>query len=247
MAPQAAPASMSAARPSPSQAKVAAPATTPPATTGANAAAEATRTKAAASAEATAPSTLLIYTGDLSMLTEEEQLPQTIDKAIDVAESVGGYLGTRKDTSVQVRVPSGRFREAMTKMEALGAVTHRSVTAEDVSEEFHDAEVRLLNMRATRQRMQEFLAKANNMQDALTVERELERVAQEIDRLEGRMRFLKSRAAFSQITLNVAAKPKIRPIVATGPVSTAPAKAPEVPLPVGWLDQLGAHRVLQLK
>ena len=236
---------MTTARPSASQAKVAGPATpAAPATTNA---AEAARTKASAPAEATAPSTLLIYTGDLSMLTEEEQLPQTIDKAIDVAESVGGYLGTRKDTSVQVRVPSGRFREAMTKMEALGAVTHRSVTAEDVSEEFHDAEVRLLNMRATRQRMQEFLAKANNMQDALTVERELERVAQEIDRLEGRMRFLKSRAAFSQITLNVTAKPKIRPIVATGSVSTAPAKAPEVPLPVGWLDQLGAHRVLQLK
>jgi hypothetical protein len=179
------------------------------------------------------------------MLTEEEQLPQTIDKTIDIAESVGGYLATRKDTSVQVRVPSGRFREAMTKIEALGAVTHRSVGAEDVSEEFHDAEVRLLNMRATRQRMQEFLAKANNMQDALTVERELERVAQEIDRLEGRMRFLKSRAAFSQITLTVAAKPKNRPIVASDP--RPPAAAREIPLPVGWLDQLGAHRVLQLK
>jgi hypothetical protein len=244
----AAPASMSAARaPSaPLGAKVGAPAPgTVPAGAGANA--DAARTKASASAEATAPSTLLIYTGDLSMLAEEEQVASTIDKTIDVAESVGGYLATRKDTSVMVRVPSARFRDAMTKIEALGAVTHRSVGAEDVSEEFHDAEVRLQNLRATRQRMQEFLAKANSMQDALTVERELERVALEIDRLEGRMRFLKARAAFSQITLTVAAKPKVRPIVASTATPKGPTAAPEIALPVGWLDQLGAHNVLQLK
>lgn len=126
-------------------------------------------------------------------------------------------------------------------------MTHRTVGAEDVSEEFHDAEVRLLNLRATRQRMQEFLSKANTMQDALTVERELERVAQEIDRLEGRMRFLKSRAMFSQITLNVAVKPKLRPMVVAGPSDSARPAAPEIALPVGWLDGLDASRLLQLK
>ena len=178
------------------------------------------------------------------MLADEDQLPATIDKSIDVAESVGGFLGSRKDTSVILRVPSARFREAMTRMESLGIVTHRSVAAEDVSEEFHDAEVRLLNMRATRQRMQDFLLKAGTMQDTLVVEHELERVAQEIDRLEGRMRFLKSRASFSQIAIALQAKPKIKPIVGRPPQANAP---PVVELPIAWLTELGAPRLLKLR
>src|SRR5439155_12050059 len=93
---------------------------------------------------------LIIYAGELQMTTDEERIASTIDKAIDVAESFGGYLAARKDASVEVRVPSAHFREALTKLETLGAVVHRSVSANDVSEEVHDAEVRLLNLRATR-------------------------------------------------------------------------------------------------
>src|SRR5439155_19648188 len=106
----------------------------------------------------------------------------------------------RTNTSVVIKVPSGRFREAMTKIEPLGNVTHRSVAAQDVTAEFHDAEVRVQNLKATQKRLQEFLARAGNIQEMLVVERELERVAQEIDVLEGRMRSLKERSSYSQTT-----------------------------------------------
>jgi hypothetical protein len=199
-------------------------------------------------AKATAPPELvtpaIIYTGELGMLVDEEQLASTLDRAIDVAESLGGFLGTRTDTTVEVRVPVTRFREALKKLEVLGQVTHRSVNAQDVSAEIHDAEVRITNLRATRQRLQDFLAKAHNIPDTLTVERELERVALEIDQLEGRLRFLRTHASYSTIRIAVAPRPKPAVIVAAGP---APRRLPIPRLPIPWLADLGAARLLELQ
>jgi hypothetical protein len=188
---------------------------------------------------------LLIYVGQLAMrIDEAAQVPATLDRVIDLSESIGGYLTSRTDNSVQVRVPSARFREALTGMEKLGEVTRRSVSAEDVSEEFHDLEVRLGNLKAVQKRLQEFLAKAQNIQEALQVEHELERVGREIDQIEGRMRFLRARAAFSLITVEVTARPK----------AAAIANHPDVPpdpraidLPIDWLSRVGLSSLLNLR
>lgn len=190
---------------------------------------------------------MLVYTGSLTMLADAEKTSEALDLVVDAAESMGGHLAGRTDESVTVKVPSARFRETLTKLETVGTVIHRSVTADDVTEEFHDGEVRLQNLKATRARLQEFLARAGNIADTLTVERELERVAQEIDRLEGRLHFLKERAAWSAITVAVKARPKPVPIVNQGPPPPPPPPPPANPrlldLPVPWLGDLGIGRL----
>ena len=200
------------------------------------------------SAKNAGPSTrapVIIYQGDLRMISDEDSIPKTIDKVIDVAESLGGHIAGRKDQSVQIKVPSASFREAMTKIEAIGGVVSRSVTADDVSEEFHDLEVRLGNLRATRTRLQDFLGKANGIQDMLTVERELERVALEIDRIEGRLEFLRTRASMSVISVGLTAKPKVVPIVVTPPPS--PPARTGIDLPIPWVGQVGIDPLLSLR
>jgi hypothetical protein len=205
-------------------------------------------TKSAKNAGPTTRAPVIIYQGDLRMLTDEEAIPKTIDRIIDVAESVGGHIASRKDQSVQIKVPSASFRDAMTKIEALGGVVSRSVAADDVSEEFHDLEVRLVNLRATRARLQEFLAKAPGINDMLTVERELERVAQEIDKGEGRLEFLRTRAAMSAITVALTPKPKpIQPIVADKTPPPPPPGLRTVDLPIPWLGEIGIDPLLTLK
>ena len=176
------------------------------------------------------------------MMADEDAIPKTIDKIIDVAESLGGHIAGRKDQSVQIKVPSASFREAMTKIEGIGGVVNRSVTADDVSEEFHDLEVRLGNLRATRTRLQEFLGRATGINDMLTVERELERVSQEIDHIEGRLEFLRTRAAMSVIAVQLTPKPKIAPIV----VSTPPPPRSGVDLPIPWVGEVGIDPLLSL-
>ena len=203
----------------------------PPTSPGANASA------APPSASLRAP--LVTYSGQLDLRVNDAPT-RAIDAVVGVAESVGGYLSTRGDASVEVRVPSARFREAMTRLEPLGEVTHRSVTATDVSDEFHDAEVRLQNLRATRARQEGLLAHAGSLADTLAVERELERVALEIDRIEGRLEYLKSRVAYSSITVNVEALP-LTPKVALG---ATPKRF--IAIPVAWLGDLGVERLLTL-
>jgi len=147
---------------------------------------------------------LLIYTGNVGMeVSEPAVVPTTIDKVIDLAESFGGYLAARTDTSVVIRVPSRHFRDTMTALEKLGEVKRRSVNAEDVSEQYHDLEVRLANLKTVQKRLQEFLARAANVNEALQVEHELERIGQEIDRIEGPKRFLAARSPFPATTLQI--------------------------------------------
>ena len=192
---------------------------------------------------------VIIYQGELRMSADEDAIPKTIDKIIDIAEGLGGHISGRKDLSVTIKIPSASFREAMTKIDGIGGVVGRSVTADDVSEEFHDLEVRLGNLRSTRTRLQEFLGKAGGIPDMLTVERELERVALEIDRIEGRLEFLRTRAAMSVIAIQLTAKPKVVPIVAATPPPPPPPPPPRlgVDLPIPWVAQVGIDPLLSLR
>jgi hypothetical protein len=183
---------------------------------------------------------LVTYTGEMNLRVEKDA-SGAIDAIIGAAESVGGYLAARRDAAVEVRVPSPRFRDAIAKIEPLGEVTHRSVAATDVSDEFHDAEVRLENLRATRDRLQALLAQKGTLADTLAVEHELERVAMEIDRLEGRLEYLKSRVAYSSIAVTVEARRAPQAVITT----LAPKRFVE--LPVKWLAELGVDRLLTLR
>lgn len=188
------------------------------------------------------PAPMLVYTADIDLQTERDRVVATIDRVIETATGMGGYLLRRTDNSVQVRIPSARFRESLRAVEDFGEVVHRSVAAQDVSEEYRDLEVRLQNLRAVRRRLEEFLARAGSMTDALQVERELERVTREIDTIEGRLRFLSTRVSFSLVTVNVRPRPEVS--IAAGP-PIPPRRA--IDLPVEWFRRIGLERLLDTR
>jgi len=159
------------------------------------------------------------------------------DKALDAAEelalSAGGYLVQRSDQSIRFRVPAAKFRSILSASLALGDVLHREVNVHDVTEEYRDLQVRLQNAEAVRHRLEQLLARANKVEEALQVERELERVAGEIDRLKGRLALLKELVAFSTIALQFQ----------TRPVDQVDS---QVRLPFPWLRELGLTELLRL-
>lgn len=199
--------------------------------------------KAKTAAKERAPS--IIFTGEMKMLADEDAIAKTLDKIIDLAEAAGGHVAARKDASVQIKVPSAVFRQTMKDIDAIGAVTSQSISAEDVSEELHDLDVRLTNLRATRTRLQELMSRAGGIPDVLTVEKELERVALEIDKTEGRLEFLKTRASLSLITVALTAKPKQAIAVVAQPPPKPAARVVDMPVP--WLGQVGIDPLLSLK
>lgn len=125
------------------------------------------------------------------------------------AEQLGGFVvsvqtygsGDLMQSTVVVRVPAARFEEALSGVEGLAKkVLSRSVSGDDVTEEYVDLESRLRNLEATRDRMLDLLARAEKVEDALRVNEALTDVQGQIEQIKGRMQYLKQSAAMSTIT-----------------------------------------------
>jgi hypothetical protein len=177
----------------------------------------------------TAP--LLVYRAELHMAVYEAAA--SIDAVQQAATDLGGYLVRRDQQSIVVRVPAAKYREALAVVGKLGDVSHREETVQDVTEQFYDLQARLRNARVVRDRLEQLLVQAKNVDEALNVERELARVTGEIERIEGKLELLEELVSFSTITVIFQGRP-------TDQVDSA------VKLPFPWLDQLGLSNLLSL-
>ncbi|HMA02360.1 MAG TPA: DUF4349 domain-containing protein, partial [Gemmatimonadaceae bacterium] len=103
-----------------------------------------------------------------------------------------------------------RFEDAIGGLQPIGHLESVSVTAEDVGEEFVDVAARAANAHKLELRLIDILGtRTGKLSDVLAVERELARVREEIERQEGRMRYLRSRAAMSTLAVTVHEKPPV--------------------------------------
>jgi hypothetical protein len=185
---------------------------------------------------------LIVYEGELALLVDSGRGSGAIDELIELAESMGGHLAGRDEGKVALKIPSKRFREAMSSIDKTFQVQRRNVRAEDVTAEFRDLEVRLENLRSTRKRLEQLMEKAGSLADTLSVEKELERVAGEIDRIQGRLRFLRAFTSFSKLTVTVTEKPKADVVV----VKDGKGPRRELELPMPWVDRIGVPALLEV-
>lgn len=118
--------------------------------------------------------------------------------------SVTGGRNEVRSAMLEVKVPAQRYGEALSGLSAFGTVENANTNAQDVGEEYVDLTARINNARRLEERLLTLLAtRAGKLEDILAVERELARVRQEIEQIEGRLRFLRSRAAMSTLTVTL--------------------------------------------
>lgn len=133
-------------------------------------------------------------------------------------KAVNGYVAAMHETvdgdgmhtvSITVRVPAQLFEGSMQEIESLGKLLDKEITAEDVTEEYVDSSARLRNLQRTEGRLLSHLSGTARLSDTLLVEKELNRVRDEIEQIEGRLRYLSHRVAYSTITITLeeAARP----------------------------------------
>jgi len=84
-----------------------------------------------------------------------------------------------------------------------GALKLRRVTGQDVSEEFVDLEARTRNLERHEAQLLSFMGKAQKVADLVSLEQELARVRGEIERLSGRIRFLRARTEMAGIQVSL--------------------------------------------
>ncbi|HSO40383.1 MAG TPA: DUF4349 domain-containing protein [Labilithrix sp.] len=173
---------------------------------------------------------MLIYTARVTMAVY--QVDQGLAAVEKIAKDMGGYLALKRDREITVRVPRNRFEPALAAVDKIGDVLHRDIQAQDVTDEFVDTEIRIKNARAMQVRLKALLEKAP-VKEALEIEKELRRVTDEIELLEGKLKLLKDKIAYSTIT--VVFEPRGSTIQST-----------RIRLPFPWLTSLGLPALLQL-
>jgi len=155
-----------------------------------------------------------------SMIIRTGQVEITVDSlapAIAVVErlawSIGGFVagssiqagqGQQHQAILQIRLPSTRFQQALSGLSGVGKLVSSTTNSEDVGEEFVDVTARVSNAHRLEERLVTLLAtRTGKLEDALAVERELARVREEIERYEGRLRYLRSQVAVSTLTVTL--------------------------------------------
>ena len=110
----------------------------------------------------------------------------------------------RVSNTYTIRVASVQFDSLLTALTALADdVEHRSISVTDVTEEFVDVEARLRARRAVEAQYVALLERAADVEDVVAVQEKLAQVREEIERAEGRLRYLRDRAAMSTVRLTL--------------------------------------------
>lgn len=176
---------------------------------------------------------LLVYTARFHLGVYE--VTQTQDSILEQLGELDVTLARRSDTELVLRVPAARFQQAVDRVEGAGDVLHREINVQDVGEEFRDIAIRLRNAEVMRERLEQLLARADAVDDALAIERELQRLTDIIERFKGRQRFLADQITMSTIT------------IVFQPLSTEPTGPDGFTLPFGWLNELGLSNLMRLR
>jgi hypothetical protein len=161
--------------------------------------------------DTTAVPSMLIRTGTAQV--EVDSLELAMQQVRDLAQRLGGYIANTQLSSgrdqirtatLEMKIPSARWSDAVSGLRPIGKVEALNEFTEDVGEEYVDITARVQNARRLESRLIELLAnRTGKLADVLAVERELARVREEIERYEGRLRYLRTRAAMSTLSVTV--------------------------------------------
>jgi hypothetical protein len=147
----------------------------------------------------------------------ETDLPEEAQQSItSIAESKGGFVvesqqsssdiksATRDIVTMSVRVPAERFGETLLEVRKTAKrVVIETVKGQDVTDEFIDIEAQLKAKKALEAQFMEIMKRANTVEDALDVQSQLADVRGEIERIEGRKRFLENQSSLSTIKIRL--------------------------------------------
>ena len=151
--------------------------------------------------------------------TAELEVPsfdEAIQKITAFASEEKGYVATTSSEKqengklrgeIVVKVLPDNLDRFLGKLRGIGELKNQALTTEDVTKAYFDTESRLKNARLMETRLMEILkTKSNDVADLLKVEKELGRVREEIEKMQGELKFMDSQVAFATVTIQLAEK-----------------------------------------
>lgn len=151
----------------------------------------------------------IIREGDLTFETSD--IKKTKNIIIKVTRELDGYI--TKETSYDypdriqetliIRVSSDRFDSLVTEIsQNAKRIESKNISSRDVTEEYIDVEARVKTKKELEARYMELLRKASSVEEMLSIEREMGKLREEIESVEGRLKYLNDRVSFSSLTVS---------------------------------------------
>ena len=143
----------------------------------------------------------------VEMALEVPDVAESVDAIGDMTEELGGWVvssdrSRRHRGSVSVRVPAERLDEAIERLRGMASEVNAEVsTSRDVTDEYIDTTARLKNLKATESALIALLGRTGEVDDLLKVQQELTRVLEQMEQLQGRIKFLEQTSAYSLINV----------------------------------------------
>ena len=154
---------------------------------------------------------MLVRNGQASV--EVKRVDDAVAKVRQTAAQFGGFVANtslvsgrdeHRSATLELRVPTAQFDALVTALGGLGKVESVSATAQDVGDEYVDLGARVANARRVEARLVEMLAsRTGKLSEVLTVEQELRRVREEIERYDARLKWLERKTALSSLEITL--------------------------------------------
>ena len=152
----------------------------------------------------------MIYTANINMETQDFD---AADQALcTLVETMGGYFEQRSisDRSAgytygdyTVRIPAECFDQFCNQLGELCHVTYANSSAENISESYYDTAARLETAKIKLDRLQALLAKAENMEDIITLESAISETEYTIESLGGTLRHYDALVDYSTVYISL--------------------------------------------
>jgi hypothetical protein len=152
----------------------------------------------------------VVKTARLDVQVPKGVFDDAFETAMQVAGRYGGYVqssstsGTKVHSgSLTIRVPSASFQNAMTDLSRVGTVQSRSVSGQDVTNEYVDLNARLRTWETQEAVLLRLMKRATSVEATLRVQANLQDVQFRIEQIKGQLRVLENQTDLATIDVSL--------------------------------------------
>jgi len=153
---------------------------------------------------------MVVQESNLSLVVKDVR--ESSDKVIEHAKSIGGYMVSSSLSQpeeapyayVVLRIPADKLKATVDYFRSLSLkVSSENLLGTDVTDQYTDLNAHLETLNQTKSKFEEILRKAIEVQDILTVQREMISLQSQIDSIKGQQLYLEKTAQLAKISLHL--------------------------------------------
>lgn len=146
---------------------------------------------------------------------ETKEFDKSINAIDQIIASSGGFAETRnirgnginrsdlRYATIVFRVPAEQFESIMDNMGSTGTVVQSNTNGTDITDQYVDSETRLKNLKVQEQTLLDILAKAEKLEDVITLESRLYEIRYQVESIENTLKNYDRLVQYSRISINI--------------------------------------------